>query len=263
MKDKNAMSAKEHLAELRHRLIFVIVFLIVAMGIELVFSDCIMDTLFSTAKRAGFKLIYIAPQESIVQKLRVVISIAVGATIPIILYECVAFVSPVFATKEVVRRIKKFVAFAVVMFVVGVVFAFCIACPIAMKFLYLLSEKSALEIQISVEKYISLFLTIVTCLGIMFQIPVVCTALVSSGVLSIEQLKSKKVMKVYFITTTALSAILTPPDPITLLVVMLPMWALYPLSLLMCKLFRKERCKDGGCKKDYSKSGSRSGTGQS
>lgn len=244
MKNKNSMSASEHLRELRNRILVTVGALVLICALVFCYSGTIMRYLFGIAQRSGFSLMYVAPQEAVVQELRVLLTIAIFTVMPIAVYEAVCFVIPAFTSRVTVRRFRVYALCAVCMFCIGVAFALLIATPITMSFLHDFSVREGITVRISVEKYVSLFLTIVICLGVMFETPIVSVALTSTGVLRVEQLRKRQAVSVYCVLTAVISAVLTPPDPVTMIVMLVPMWALYPVSIIMCKLFGKERCRN-------------------
>lgn len=238
----NNLSAAEHFQELRKRCIIVVLVFACCVTVCFVNLTAVMNWLLSLADSAGFALTYLSPQEAVIQKLRVGVVMAAFLSLPFLLYELLLFVSPAVSDGGVPRGGIILLAGGTLMFAMGVIFAVKFAFPMILSFLFDFSSQDVAIAQVSVEKYVSLFLTVTICLGVIFEIPVIVGVLTRVGILSIEKLRSHNVRSAYFIGTTVFAAVVTPPDPVTIFAIAVPMWILYPVSILIGVLIERRKC---------------------
>lgn len=236
--NKDMMSVTEHFRELRNRIIVCILALVIGFGISLNFSSRIVDILIQQGTTYGYKFIFIAPQEMIIQYFRVAFIGALVLTIPILFYEIWAFF-----TLGLARKSKFYFLFSMIMglvcFFIGVVFAFKITLPFMLNFLIKANSSSVVTASISVESYLSFVFTVYIIFGTIFEMPMVTVLLTKLGLLRPQWMKAARpyvIVVCFFI-----AAIITPPDIISQIMVAIPTTILYEVSILLCKvLYRKK-----------------------
>jgi len=152
---------------------------------------------------------------------------------PVILYQLYAYILPAFRPHE--RRIVlPFLLMVPVLFIAGVVFAYFIVVPAATQFL-LNFNADEFNIQIRAREYYSFFALTLISLGVLFQIPVGVLAVTRLGIVTPDQLAHNRR---YAVLVIAVIAMLLPgTDPVTMLICMLPLLALFEFSLLLARLF--------------------------
>ena len=147
---------------------------------------------------------------------------------PFVLYELFRFVSPALYESE-----KKFsVQVAVIiyfLFMAGVVMTYFILFPISFRFLGTYSVAEKVHSTITLDSYIDTFATLTLVMGIVFQLPIISYILAKMGVLNADMLS--KYRKHSFIIIMLLAAIITPPDLMTLILVSIPLYLLYEVSI--------------------------------
>lgn len=242
-KKKNAngeMALTGHLSELRNRLIVCIIFLVIGFGVCFHFSTDIVNFLVDQGRGYGYEFVFIAPQEMIIQYLKVGIVGAVIICLPVLLFEIWAFVKPGLMKNE-----NLFFLFAMLLglccFAVGVAFAYFISLPFMLQFLININTSAFVTATITVENYISFVLMVYLIFGIVFEIPMVSVVLTKLGLLKPEWMKAARPYMIVVMFVVA--AIITPPDIVSQTMVAIPMIVLYEISILLCKVFRKQRDK--------------------
>lgn len=160
---------------------------------------------------------------------------------PYILFELFRFVSPALYKRE--KRYSYLVAAIVYfLFIIGLLMSYFILFPISFQFLATYQVNEEIASTITLDSYISTFCTLTFMMGIVFQLPVFTFVLGKIGVITADILK--KYRSYALIIILIISAIITPPDIFTLILVAIPIYGLYELSILVLKRFQKRNLKD-------------------
>ena len=223
------MTVVAHLAELRTRLIRVLVAVLAASVASYVEIDRIMAYLVAPAG----KLYYMTPAEAFVTYFKVALAAGLLIALPLIFYQAWAFFAPALTSKE------KLVGFvlapgAVVLFYLGVAFAYFFALPMAVKF-FLGFASDSLVPMLSLGGYISFILSFCLPFGFVFQLPVVMLVLALFGILKPAVLAGKR--KYVAVLAFVAGAVISPtPDIFGQTLLALPIIVLYEVSLLLIRL---------------------------
>lgn len=154
------------------------------------------------------------------------------AASPFIIYELFRFVTPALYEKE--RKYSVQVAVIMyVLFLVGLLMSYFILFPVAFRFLGTYSVSNIVESNITLSSYISTFTTLTLVMGLVFQLPVVAYFLGKIGVVKSSFLKHYRRHALVIIMIMA--AIITPPDLMTLILVTIPLYLLFEVSILVLK----------------------------
>ena len=157
---------------------------------------------------------------------------------PYILVELFRFITPALYENE-----KKYsVSVAVTMyllFIFGVLMSYFILFPISFRFLGTYSVSGMVESNITLKSYISTFTTLTLVMGLVFQLPVIAFFLGKLEVVSSEMLGSYR--KYAFLVIMIVAAIITPPDLMTLVLVTIPLYLLYEVSILVLKRMEQKK----------------------
>ena len=152
---------------------------------------------------------------------------------PYILWEIWLFIRPALYVNES-RGVKKALLLGSVMFYIGVAVGYFVIYPMTLRFLSTYNLSPDIEILISLNSYIDNFMTLVLCMGLAFELPLVTWILSLLGIITRDTLREYR--RHAFVVIVIVSAIITPTgDPFTLMAVTLPLYALYELSILMVK----------------------------
>jgi sec-independent protein translocase protein TatC len=227
----------EHLAELRTRIIISILTLAVGVVVGFYYSSPLVE--FIT--RLPGDLVYLYPGEAFMVHLQVALIVGVMLSSPVVLYQVIRFVVPGLLAKE--RRILSVgLPLSLLLFVVGIVFAYQVILPLAYKF-FLGFSSDSLEPMISIGNYVAFVFRLVLPFGLVFQLPLFVLILTSIGVLSPAFLvRSRKYM---ILVIVIVAAVLTPPDVISQTLMALPMLILYEVSIVLARLVvRNKQAQD-------------------
>ena len=241
--DGGMMSLSGHLKELRNRLIICVVFLIAAFLVGFHFAPDIVQVLTDIGKQYGYTYIYVSPPELLLQYFSVALIAAVVVTLPLILYHVWAFVQPGLKRNEN-RLFLSALIFGLIMFVIGVIFAYKIMLPFMLHFLIDISSGSDIQASVTVGNYISFLMTIFIIFGIIFELPVISVILTQMGLLKVEWMK--KFRRIIIVVIFFIAAVVTPPDVVSQVMVAIPMLILYEASIILCSILLKFRRKNAG-----------------
>lgn len=235
--DASKAPLMEHLIELRQRLIYALIGVAIAFVFCFAFATEIYDVLVRPYKWARgeqeAKMIFTAPQEFFFTKLKLALFGAVCLAFPIIANQIYKFVAPGLYKNERQAFVPYLIA-TPILFLLGALCVYFIVMPMALKF-FLGMEQTTGDVKIVLEarvsEYLSLIMTMIIGFGICFQLPVVLSILAKAGVVDGTALRSFR--RYAIIAITAAAAVLSPPDPFSMLAMMLPTWLLYEASILV------------------------------
>lgn len=151
---------------------------------------------------------------------------------PYILYELFRFVSPALYENEKKYSVKV-VVIVYLLFLFGVLMSYYVIFPISFRFLGTYSVAAKIHSTITLDSYISTLTTLTLLMGVVFQLPVIAFALTKLGMISSEMLSAYR--KHSFIIIMFVAAVITPPDLMTLLIVTVPLYLLYEVSIIVAR----------------------------
>lgn len=244
----------EHLKELRDRLVWALGYLIVGVIICFIFVDPIFKFMvqpFQTAMavahpdRAGepVQLINTGAFGFFSVKMQIALFGGIILAFPAIAYQAYAFIAPGLYKRERAAALPFLIA-APVMFLLGAGFVFYVGMPFALNFA-LSQEVTEGAVRVTylpkVEEYMGLVTTLVLAFGFMFQLPVVLSLLGRVGIVSSSALGKGRRYAVVGIA--AFSALVTPNDLVSMIVMAMPVYALYEASIWIVWAIEKGRSK--------------------
>ncbi|MCA1199965.1 twin-arginine translocase subunit TatC [Sphingomonas sp. R647] len=236
----------DHLIELRRRLLYCVVALVLTFGMCFYFAKPIFGFLVHPLAAAGQdKLIFTQIFEAFMVQIKVGFFGALMFSFPIIANQLWQFVAPGLYRKEK-RALLPFLLATPVLFVSGAALAYYFAIPVALNFLLGLEgdlgggvTQEALP---AVGNYLDFVMQFIFAFGISFLLPVLLMLLERAGIVTYEQLKSA--WRYAVVAAFAIAAVLTPPDIGSQLLLAGPLCALYFLSLVAIWFTRKRREKE-------------------
>jgi len=234
--DETKAPLLDHLIELRRRLLICVWALFLSGAVCYYFSDKILGFLIQPLKdgfgTANGRLVYTKLYEAFFVELKVALFGAFFVSFPIIANQLWMFVAPGLYAKEK-RALLPFLMATPILFVGGAAFAYYLVMPTAFHFfLKFQGEAGGLELEAlpSVDSYLSLVMQFILAFGISFLLPVLIMLLNRAGIVSRAQLAGAR--RYVIVGAVALAAVLTPPDVVSQLMLAVPLWLLYELSLI-------------------------------
>lgn len=227
------MGFLEHLDELRKRLVVcVIAVFTTAMGCYYFWRP-----LFKLVQRPlpkGTTLQYLTVMEPFIGRFRIAIFAGVFIAFPIILYETLIFAAPAMKSKEK-RFVFPMMILMIILFICGVIFGYYYLLPVSIKWLFGQGE-GLLDPMITFDRYVNFVGLFLLAMGAGFETPIIILFLTKIGAVSTKTLR--KNWRVAYVTILVIAAIITPDwSPITMMVMAIPMFILYEMSLLLSRFF--------------------------
>src|SRR5918992_1446009 len=226
------LSLVEHLDELRTRLIICLAAFLVCFGVAFWQNDTLLDIMNRPLEKTAF-------QSGSQDPFKVAAYAALLLAMPLLLYQAYAFVLPAFSPRE--RDVAVPLLLGVpFLFAAGVVFAYFLVLPPAINFLQNFNDDSY-DILLQARDFYSFELLVMMAMGVLFQIPVGILAATRLGVVTPRQLRKGRR---YAIVVIAVLAMLLPgQDPVTMLMMMVPLIVLYEGSILLAALLDRRAAR--------------------
>lgn len=232
----NKATILEHLEELRRRIIISVVALVAGTVAAWFFSGQVLD--FLTA--GGPKPVQTAVAEVFMVQIRLSLIMGLILAIPVIIFQVAGFVLPALETGEKVY-LYVFLPGSVLLFALGVAFAYFGVLPFALKF-FLGFGGDRFTPVISISSYIGFITGLIIPFGIVFELPMVVLILSKIGLVTPEFLSRQRKFAILIIFVIA--AVMTPPDVFSQVVMAGPMIVLYEISIWISRLARKKKPAD-------------------
>ncbi|HET7520715.1 MAG TPA: twin-arginine translocase subunit TatC [Candidatus Limnocylindria bacterium] len=230
--DSATMTLMEHLEELRHRLIIVVLTVLAAAVVGFLLSRPVLALLRDRLPEADRTLIFLAPADALTAQLKIAGFLGIAIAMPVILWQLWAFVAPGLTRRER-RYVWPVIGAALILFVGGVLIGYLVI-PYTLRFLLDFSEGVATP-NLTIDGYIGFVTTMMLAFGLVLEFPIILIGLAKVGILNHRRLASQRRWAILGIVLFAI--ILTPGgDPISPLILSGVMFILFEGSLLIIRL---------------------------
>lgn len=250
------MSFLEHLEELRWRIIKGFIGIIVGVIVASIYSEFVIDSVLLGPTKASFFMYNLIGVDAIDLTLQsrklpgqfftywgmlFITGFIIGS--PIFIYQIWAFLEPALETKEKWKTIFS-ALFITLFFLIGVAFGYLILVPFALQFFasFNISTSGIVRNDFDINEYFgSLAMWVISC-GMIFQVPIISYALSKIGILTPQFLRTYR--RHALIACLVVAALLTPPDPISQILIAMPLTILYEFSIWVSYIAVKRRAKE-------------------
>lgn len=263
IKQEAEMSFLDHLEALRWHLVRSVTVILIFTTLAFIFKDIVFDKIILAPKYANFPTyrffcylsqLFFQNDSICIGDLKfniinismagqftthVVVSLVAGLVIsfPYVLWEVWRFIKPGLYPKER-RHANGMVFFSSLLFALGISFGYYVIAPLSVNFLGNYRVSELVQNQISLSSFISTVTTTTFATGIVFQLPIVIYFLSKIGLVTPRLLKAYR--KVSYVVILIISAIITPPDVSSQIIVSLPLFLLYEISIYISRAVTKE-----------------------
>lgn len=248
--DPSRAPLMEHLIELRRRLIWSFVALLVAFGVCFYFADQIFGFLAQPLVKAfppgEGKLVYTKLYEAFFVQVRVAFFAAFFLAFPIIANQIWLFVAPGLYAKEK-HAFLPFLIATPILFLMGGALAYYVVMPAAFRFFLGYQgdlggiEQEALP---SIGEYLSLVMHFILAFGVAFLLPILLMLLERAGIVTRDQLKRGR--RYAILVAFVIAAVATPPDVLSQFMLAVPLIVLYEMSLVAIWFTERRRAREAG-----------------
>lgn len=245
-----------HLFELRDRVIKSAL-AIIAIFVCLVYWAPDIFHLFAQpllqALPAGGKMIVTDVTGSFFVPMKVTMLVAFIIALPVVMYQLWAFIAPGLYMHER-KLIVPLVISSYSLFIFGMAFAYFLVFPTVFNFMASYNAPLGAEMSTDIDNYLSFAMTTFLAFGITFEVPVVVVVLVRMGIVPLAKLK--EIRPYVIVGAFVISAVVTPPDVLSQLLLAVPMTLLYELGLLVARFYIPKSVEDEAKKEDHTNSAS-------
>ncbi len=228
----------DHLEELRWRIIKAVGGVLIATIISFIFIDIFIENiLLLPAKTSNIKLQNLRPFGQLFLYFEVALIVGAILSLPNIFYQFWKFVAP--ALKENERKyITWIVFFSTFCFFAGIVFAYFVMLPLSLKFAAGFGS-AVIENNFAIDEYFSIIISVMLAAGTVFELPMLSFFLSRIGILTPKFMR--KYRKHSYVGVFVIAAVLTPgTDPLSQVLLAIPLVFLYEISILVSKIFQKK-----------------------
>jgi sec-independent protein translocase protein TatC len=233
-----------HLFELRDRVIKSVLAIIVvfvslvywAPDIFHLFAQPLLDSL-----PAGGKMIVTDVTGSFFVPMKVTMLVSFVIALPVVIYQLWAFIAPGLYQHER-KLVVPLVVSSYSLFIFGMAFAYFLVFPTVFNFMASYNAPLGAEMSTDIDKYLGFAMNTFLAFGLTFEVPVVVVVLVSMGIVSLEKLR--EIRPYVIVGAFVISAIVTPPDVLSQLLLAIPMTLLYELGLLIARFYVRKPTED-------------------
>ena len=250
MHTETQMTLREHFLELRNRVIFSVIFFVVIFCICYFFSEKIYEFLLQpfadiSHNNQNRKLIYTSPTEAFLTYLKLSITASLFFSFPIFAAEFYLFLSPALFKNEK-KNILLVFFFAHFLFLCGAIFAYYFVLPSAFQFFasfevqgFEASSSLPIQLETKLSEYLNFVTNLLFGFGIAFELPILLLFLIKVGCLSANDLRRKR--RYWIVIIFIVAAVLTPPDILSQLSLVIPMLFLFEIAILIGSHFNNKK----------------------
>ena len=230
----------QHLIELRDRLLHALYGIAAILTVLLIYPgpSRLYDLLAMPLVKAlpeGSRMIAVGVVSPFLVPIKVSVMAAIALSLPWILYQIWAFVAPGLYKHER-KLVLPLVAASTILFYLGASFCYFFVFGQAFPAIQKMAPMSV-AVSPDIEAYLDFVITMFIAFGVAFEVPSAVVILARMGIVTIAQLKA---FRTYFVVgAAAVAGLVTPPDPVSMIALLIPMVLLYELGILAARLFIK------------------------
>ncbi|HET55414.1 MAG TPA: twin-arginine translocase subunit TatC [Ignavibacteria bacterium] len=236
------MSFLEHLEELRWRILYSLIGIVIGTIVAWIFIDFLIDhILLLPAQSARIKLQNLRPFGQLFLYFQVALIAGIVLSIPNLFYQLWKFIAPALKENEK-KYVTAVVSFSTLCFLSGIVFAYYVMLPLTLTFAGQFGSEQ-IENNFAIDEYFSIIISVMLAAGLVFELPMMSFFLSKLGLITPAFMRKYRRHSIILILVAA--AILTPgTDPVAQVLLAVPLALLYEISIFVAKVFQRKGIAD-------------------
>ena len=206
------------------------------------FIDYFVEPLLSVIKKSNAEIVYTNIVEPFSIRMHLAIIGGILFSLPFTIWQIYSFICPGLYENEK-KVIVPYLFISPILFITGALFVYHFIFPNAwdffLKFAFIENSNSNIKMMIMISDYLNLCITMMILFGLSFQLPLILNLLLQLRVLSVKSLESSR--KIVIVVIFIISAILTPPDVLSQVLLAIPLVFLYESSIILRKYLDKKK----------------------
>ena len=236
--DDDQMSIVDHITELRKRIIYVLIMLVVGLIGGFLVADLMYQFVLSRPPADEYEFVSLSLWDGVSIYMKFALLVAIAVSLPFTTYQLWAFVSPGLKPEERKATVK-YIPYVFVLFIAGISFAYFVVLPMAFEFTASINQHLNLKEMYSGMQYLNFMFNIVMPMGLLFELPLVIMFLTAIRLLN--PIRLRKMRKFAYFILVVLGVTLSPPDVMSDILVSVPLLILYEISVwLSTFIYRKQ-----------------------
>ena len=240
MNNNPEMTFLEHFSELRFR-IFKMFFSVVFFSVlAYIYSDLMIGYLIEPIDSPDISLQVLKLTTIFTTKLMISFFSGIIFSLPIILYQILSFIKPAFNNSLTIRKLVLFIIFSISLCLLGLLFGYYILIPLSVNFFKNISFNllDLININLTLDSYLSYFIWILLLSSLIYQLPIFILLFVKANIIDVAWLKSNR--RYVIVSFFIVAALFSPPDPVSQILVAIPLILLYELSIIISRVLYSE-----------------------
>jgi sec-independent protein translocase protein TatC len=230
-----------HLGELRRRITYVAIAVVVCVIAAFIEKDWVFSVLLRPLQNTEVtELTTLGVTEAFMQVLKVSIYAGLIISLPFILWQFWAFIMPALYENER-RSVIPYVAFTTVLFMAGIAFAYFVVLPVGLRFMVGYGGEYFNQL-LQAERYITFVSMFILAFGVVFELPLIMMLLAWAGI--VDHVKMRKVRKYAVLAMAVIAMVFTPSqDPVSMALMLIPLLLLYEFGIWLARAAAKRKAK--------------------
>ena len=242
MAEMTATEIAEIILAMRTKLFRIAIIVAVVWAISFAYiADIVISKIEQDLLPEGANLIYQYPLEGLILKLKISLIFGFVAALPYmskLAYEALRDRTEILSHVELTKmKVVKYISASIVLFLIGLTYGYSLMLPLFLQFLYQSAAAQGVLAYYSLAEFINFVVLMLAIFGIVFQMPLVMTFLVSNDLVKLETVRYYR--RHFYVVFFIIGAAITPPDVFTQAMVALPMIILFEFSILISKIFER------------------------
>ena len=232
-----------HLVELRSRLIYIVLGILLVLICLIPFADSLYSILaypLLAHLPASSTMIAIDVAAPFLIPFKLVMLLAIVITVPYSLYHIWAFIAPGLYQREKILVVP-LLASSTLLFYLGIAFAYFVVFPLVFGFIIGMAPEG-IAVMTDIGRYLDFVVAMFLAFGIAFEIPIATVLLVATGITTPQALSDKRPYVI--VGVFVIGMFLTPPDVISQILLAIPMWLLFEAGIFASRLVLKRQIED-------------------